>query len=1823
MASNRRRVVQSHRTSSSGFRSGAADFFSSLESRQLLSVDQSAIGSTPLASNEALVDWHGSQIRSIANSYVLTFDNALGNDIAESLARQLTVAAGGAVTSVRPFGQGRYAQLDATGLTASGVDRAIALLNNALGGQVVQGVEPNASYTLSRVPNDPDYTKQWHLENTGQIAGGSGLGLFDADIDASAAWDSTIGDRNVVVGVIDTGVLLTHPDLINNIYTNPGEIPGNGIDDDHNGYVDDVHGYDFGSLDNDPNPDVGAAVNFHGTACAGVIAAQGNNGIGGTGVAWNVSIMPLKIANAAGQLTEAAITAAHDYATLMRNNGVNLVATNNSYGLVADQFYGADGATASQAERNAITRWIAAGGIFVAAAGNSGLDNDSTQRSYPASYNIPGVIAVAATDNKDNLTGFSNYGVVNVDLAAPGQDIYTTTFIDNGTSLTPSYGYETGTSFSSPLVAGMVAILKSLKPSASSVELNQVLKDSSDPVASLQGKVASGGRVNLARAIQLLNVTGPVLRSMNPGPVTTQISDITGQPLNSIISTFNKPVDGSLLTTSTGTLLGAGADNAFGTADDFTVPISATALAPSDSSTVVFTLNLSGFSGSRLPIGNYRFTINNVQVKDLDGHFLNGTSASGVNQVNTFQITASAGTFEPNDTLVTATTLTFDASGQARLAGLTLGDGPYGSPSGLDVDIFKVSLPRGGEITGEVRAKRLSSPSSLDSYLRIFDASGVQLTSNDNYYGNDSYVDVFVPTGGDYYIAVSGYGNAAYNPRVGGSGTTQSLGVYDLLVNTTLVTQGTGTANSTFTTAKPIPPVGTAGTTSDSIRIDDPRQLLDLNVRVNLTHTFDSDLQISLIGPNNVEVRLFSNRGGSGQNLTATLFDDEATQAISTGTAPFSGSYRPEQALSLFDGLSAAGLWTIKIVDTLSLNSGSLNSWSIDYTVDSSVSGPFESNDTIPTAKSLQAISGTGTATLTAFIGDGGFGARDRDFFSMIVDAGSTLNVNLTSTGTLDGAIRLFNAQGSQILLSSLANGTGATIDSYVIRDAGTYYIAISDSSNTAYDPYLVTTGATGATIGTYNLTVTVSAGVGDQSLAVGGNLTRMGLNSSGIFTGPAGSTNPVGVSLNNIDFLQDRTGTTQTTSPNQFFGFTGNGDYFRNSSGSLTRTDLPFTLTDQSDTYNRRVVSKANFRGVDIERTFSFGVDDSFIAVDVYLINNNSAAISNAAWVEAMDPNQGLNIDLGSSVTNNDVSASQRFGSAKVFNNTYQQGLTFAIAAPDIDTRARVTTLSTLEAGNIRDARQLIALPVTDPDGASGDQYLAMTVDLGTIQPFSRSSFRYFIFMGTTSASVDQAYFDLNNGTGTGHLTVNSATPATEALSDGSLAPVLPYKTFYPEGFSSQYIYTYVPIFNPNSEPTRVFLIARNEATDTPNLVDRDKVLGDLTIPANSRSGFTLNTRELFLAGTQLVRASTHYALELRSERPVAATFSYYDTQLLEGNKSAIGEAFSSRISDTWSFGQINKADHVFDFVVGYNPTPNNIKVTFTFLPEGGGSSITATLDITGYRRFGFDIPSSPGIVNGRYGVLVTAQGPIVAAVTHQDATQFVAEGFSGTAGSGNTSGLLPEGRYGLDATSETIGVVNTGTTDSTVTFSFIAANGSTYRYSRLVPARGQSTLDMSTLPDFFINQPYSVLYSATSPVALDMLTLAFHQALATAPVDNAYTYWGFGEGFRAGDNLGHPGVTEYLRLFNPSSADITVEINLGYDNNQGTETFRLSPRQVSELDVHSLVTGGRTSVNVWYGLSVKAATPIVAYFAHYDSAFPGAFGTSGTPWGTAVAVS
>jgi len=356
------------------------------------------------------------------------------------------------------------------GLTRASIRRGNSLsstLRTLRNNRDVEFAEPNYILHAYAVPDDPRFDSQWALHNTGQTGG-----VADADIDAPEAWDLQTGG-NVIIAVVDTGVDYNHNDLSGNIWNNSAEIANNGRDDDGNGFVDDVRGWDFANNDNNPMDD-----NDHGTHLSGTIAASGNNGTGMAGVNWSARIMPLKFMDSTGAGSSADAIAAIDYAVA---NGARVI--NASWG----------GGPFSSAMFNAISAANDAGVLFVAAAGNDGADNDRTP-NYPADYDLPNVISVAATDDADTLAGFSNFGANSVDLGAPGVSILSTVR-NNG------YASFNGTSMAAPHVAGVAALVVADNPNIGISALRAALLDNTDAVDDLAGRTVTGGRLNAFEAL--------------------------------------------------------------------------------------------------------------------------------------------------------------------------------------------------------------------------------------------------------------------------------------------------------------------------------------------------------------------------------------------------------------------------------------------------------------------------------------------------------------------------------------------------------------------------------------------------------------------------------------------------------------------------------------------------------------------------------------------------------------------------------------------------------------------------------------------------------------------------------------------------------------------------------------------------------------------------------------------------------------------------------------------------------------------------------------------------------------------------------------------------------------------------------------------------------------------------------------------------------------------------------------------------------------------------------------------------------------------------
>ena len=351
-----------------------------------------------------------------------------------------------------------------------------------INGVEIEYAEPNYIYAHDAISNDTYYTN-------GSLWGMYGDGTSPANqygSQAGEAWAAgNTGSSSVVVGVIDEGAMFDHADLLGNFWTNPFD-PVNGIDDDGNGYIDDVHGWDF---DKNDNTTFDGTQDDHGTHVSGTIGAKGANGTGVAGVNWSVTIISAKFLGRRGGTTANAIKAVDYITDLKTRHSLNIVATNNSWG----------GGGFSQGLQDAIERANGANILFVAAAGNGGNDgvgdNNDAVANYPSNYPNNNVIAVAAITSSGAKASFSNYGATKVDLGAPGSGIYSTLPGSSGTS---SYGSYSGTSMATPHVTGACALYAAVNPGSTAAQIKSAILGSTIATASLAGKCVTGGRLNVS-----------------------------------------------------------------------------------------------------------------------------------------------------------------------------------------------------------------------------------------------------------------------------------------------------------------------------------------------------------------------------------------------------------------------------------------------------------------------------------------------------------------------------------------------------------------------------------------------------------------------------------------------------------------------------------------------------------------------------------------------------------------------------------------------------------------------------------------------------------------------------------------------------------------------------------------------------------------------------------------------------------------------------------------------------------------------------------------------------------------------------------------------------------------------------------------------------------------------------------------------------------------------------------------------------------------------------------------------------------------------------
>jgi subtilisin family serine protease len=546
-----------------------------LETRQLLSVGAGprdaiapqwfasvappAVQAAAVATPVRQMAWNGHTVNVRADEWIVQVADArlaqLGSvgDVARLLPR-----AGFDFQVVKGLGRAGQVVVRTPGASAQAVARWLGQNPN------VAYFGPNQVLSVQQVPNDTDYGELWGLNNTGQWFGTPG-----ADISAEKAWDLTRGSATTVVGVIDTGIDYKHPDLYANVWINQAEIPsdrranladfdgdgiisfydlndarnqgrgkitdinGNGVIDggdllapwrsDGTGgwadgvsqpgdtqFVDDLIGWNFVNNTNNPYDD-----QSHGTHVSGTIAGMGNNGLGVAGVNWKASVMALKFLGADGYGTIDDAVLAVNYATMQRSQfGVNIRVTNNSWGWEGDF---------DQALYDAIAASSNAGMLFIAAAGNSSADSDVNPH-YPAAYNLNNIVSVAATDSDDALAYFSNYGKTTVDLAAPGDFIYSTV---PGWDFWPErYDYYSGTSMATPHVTGVAALAWTLAPNATPAQVKAALMQGADPLPNVYYHTVTDGRLNARRTLELIQGQAsnqpPTIGglSASPNPVT-------------------------------------------------------------------------------------------------------------------------------------------------------------------------------------------------------------------------------------------------------------------------------------------------------------------------------------------------------------------------------------------------------------------------------------------------------------------------------------------------------------------------------------------------------------------------------------------------------------------------------------------------------------------------------------------------------------------------------------------------------------------------------------------------------------------------------------------------------------------------------------------------------------------------------------------------------------------------------------------------------------------------------------------------------------------------------------------------------------------------------------------------------------------------------------------------------------------------------------------------------------------------------------------------------------------------------------------------------
>jgi subtilisin-like proprotein convertase family protein/subtilisin family serine protease len=794
-------------------------------------------------------------------------------------------------------------------------------------------------------PDDPQYSSQYHHL------------LMQNDL----AWDTTLGDSNIIVGITDDGVELTHEDLASNIFVNSGEIAGDLIDNDGNGYVDDANGWDFINDNNDANPSGGDA---HGTHVSGISAGTTNNGIGIAGTSGGSTILPLKFFEGGAAWPAAAINETFTYAA---DSGAHIVNTSyNINGWVGDAVF-----------TSGLQYMYDAGVLAINSAGNGSELN-------PARQSFHQTLLVASSEADDTLSGFTNYGT-GVDIVSPGGSILST--LPGNT-----YGENSGTSMAAPNAAGVAALIWSANPTWSRDQVAAQLIGTGDNIDAenpTRVGLMGGGRTNSFAALNT-TLDAPQLVSADGLPGDGVFLDDT--TIDSFTLRFDQVMDpASINDFSNFELRSAGADNLFGTADDVIHPVS-------HSGYMISTNNLEfTIDDGPMDYGFYQFTISgNVQNPfgtAIDG---DGNGTGGDAYVQEFYISPPL-----------LGELAFDSSGYLvdSTIGISVGDA---NVTGSSVQVTITSTGGDSETLTLAASGAVLFEGSITS-------TGGTVAADDGTL-QVALGDVLTVT---YVDADDGFGNTATVTDTAIINNVIEFPAGDVPVDII----DNGSITSTIT-------VGVDGI------------LMDLDLQLDVTHTFVGDLDANLTSPDGTVIELFNRIGGGDDNFQVTYFDDEADTSINDGVAPYDGSFRPSQAFTGFDGLLVAGDWTLTITDNAGADTGTLNDWSLFL-------------DIVPVTQGIVGFDANGYelgADVGISVSDANVGA-------------SSVDVVVTSSSGDSETLTLASAGGIEF------SGIVGTASGTVAAEDGTLQVALGDVLTVTYVDSDDGTGSSTTSTDTANIT--------------------------------------------------------------------------------------------------------------------------------------------------------------------------------------------------------------------------------------------------------------------------------------------------------------------------------------------------------------------------------------------------------------------------------------------------------------------------------------------------------------------------------------------------------------------------------------------------------------------------------------------------------------------------------------------------------------------------------------------------------------------------------